>query len=84
MAESVKLKTSVSLDKDTLNAARELRISVSAVAEDALRRAVAEARQRRWQEENAATFAAQAEWHERHGHPLADIMAGPAGSTWKD
>ncbi|WP_282153972.1 hypothetical protein [Ruegeria atlantica] len=34
-------------------------------------------------EESAGVFAAQAEWHERHGHPLADIMVGPCADTWK-
>jgi antitoxin CcdA len=45
---------------------RALGINISAVADAALRR-----------EENAAAFAAQAKWHEAHGHPLADILAGP-------
>ena len=77
-------KTSLTLDGDALDAARALGVNVSAVADEALRRAVAEARRRRWLEENAAAFAAQAAWHERHGHPLADILAGPAGATWTD
>ena len=79
-----KRKTSLSLDTDALDAARGLGINVSAVADEALRRAVYDERRRRWLEENAAAFEAQAAWHERHGHPLADILAGPAGPTWKD
>ena len=79
-----KRKTSLSLDTDALDAARGLGINVSAVADEALRRAVHDERRRRWLEENAAAFEAQAAWHERHGHPLADILAGPAGATWKD
>ena len=79
-----KRKTSLTLDTEALDAARDLGINVSAVADEALRRAVSDARRRRWLEENAAGFAAQAAWHERHGHPLADILAGPCGSTWKD
>jgi hypothetical protein len=30
-----------------------------------------------WLNENAAAFAAQAAWHEEHGHPLTDIVSGP-------
>lgn len=29
----------------------------------------------KWLEENAGAFADQADWHERHGHPLSDIIA---------
>ena len=36
------------------------------------------ARRRQWLKENAVAFAAQARWHERHDHPLADILMGPA------
>lgn len=75
-------KTSLSLDADALEAARDLGINVSAVADAALRRAVAEARRSRWLEDNAGAFAAQAEWHERNGHPLAGIMASPGRTSW--
>lgn len=84
MDVSSKRKTSLSLDADTLDDARNLGINVSAVADDALRRAVAEARQRSWIAENADAFAAQADWHEQNGHPLADILASPAGATWSN
>jgi hypothetical protein len=43
-----------------------------------------DARRRRWLAEKAAAFAAQAEWHARHGHPLADILASPGRTTWPD
>jgi len=36
------------------------------------------ARHRRWLDENAATFAAQARWHEQHPHLLADIIVEPS------
>lgn len=36
------------------------------------------ARRRQWLKENADAFAAQARWHERHDHPLADILMDPA------
>jgi hypothetical protein len=32
---------------------------------------------RRWVEENAVAFAAQARWHELHPHPLEDILVDP-------
>ncbi len=84
MPRAARRKTSLTLDAEALDAARDLGVNVSAVADEALRRAVADARRRRWLEDNAAAFAAQAAWHERHGHPLADILAGPAGATWRD
>ncbi len=84
MTIASKRKTSLSLDADALEAARDLGINVSAVADAALRQAVAEARRRQWLEENAAGFAAQAEWHDRHGHPLADILVAPGKATWTD
>lgn len=75
-------KTSLSLDAAALDAARDLGVNVSAVADAALRQAVAEAKQRRWLDENAEAFAAQAAWHEKNGHPLADILASPGKVTW--
>lgn len=82
MTIASKRKTSLTLDATALEAARELGINVSAVAETALQRAVADARRRRWLDENADAFAAQAEWHDRNGHPLADIITSPAGISW--
>lgn len=38
----------------------------------------AAAHRRRWLKGNADAFAAQARWHERHDHPLADILMDPA------
>jgi antitoxin CcdA len=82
MTAALRRKTSLTLDAAALDAARELGVNVSAVADAALRAAVEEARRRRWLAENAEAFAAQADWHARHGHPLADILAGPGGTTW--
>ena len=84
MSSSAKRKTSLTLDVAALDEARALGVNVSAVADAALRAAVAEAGQRKWLEENAAAFAAQAAWHEENGHPLAEIMAGPGRATWTD
>lgn len=82
MATSTKRKTSLTLDIEALEAAKVLEINVSAVAEAALINAVAEARHKRWLAENAGAFTAQSDWHERHGHPLADIIISPGGTSW--
>ena len=80
---AAKRKTSLTLDAAALDGAKALGINVSAVAEAALMEAVAEARRAQWLEENAAAFKAQADWHDRNGHPLSDIMAAPGAGTWK-
>jgi antitoxin CcdA len=82
MVATTKRKTSLTLDVEALEGAKELGINVSAVAEAALIKAVAEFRRNKWLAENAGAFAAQSEWHERHGHPLADIITAPGGSSW--
>lgn len=82
MTSATKRKTSLTLDAEALDCAKDLGINVSAVAEAALIRAVGEARRKKWLAENADAFAAQSDWHERHVHPLADIMTTPAGSSW--
>ena len=83
MASVLKRKTSLSLDAELLDGAKALEINVSAVAEAALKSAVATARQTQWLTQNNEAFAAQAAWHERHGHPLADILSAPGAQTWK-
>ncbi len=82
MVSTIKRKTSLTLDAEVLEGAKALDINVSAVAEAALRSAVASARQAQWFKQNAEAFAAQAAWHERHGHPLAEIMSAPGGASW--
>ena len=83
MTLAIKRKTSLTLDAEVLDTAKALDINVSAVAEAALKSAVAEARQQHWLKQNAAAFAAQAAWHERNGHPLADIISAPGGASWR-
>ena len=83
MTTTRKRKTSLSLDAAALDEARTLGVNVSAVADAALRAAVDQTRRQRWLEENADAFAAQAEWHEKNGHPLAEIMTSPGGDAWK-
>lgn len=83
MTSTTKRKTSLTLDAELMDGAKALGINVSAVAEAALKNAVASARHVQWLQQNAEAFAAQAAWHERHGHPLADIMAAPGSASWK-
>lgn len=82
MAAGAKRKTSLTLDAEMLDHARELEINVSALADAALRQAVTDARRKKWLEENAKAFAAQANWHERNGHPLTDIIVAPGAGSW--
>ncbi|MFZ3583318.1 type II toxin-antitoxin system CcdA family antitoxin [Loktanella sp. DJP18] len=79
-----KRKTSLTLDAAMLDAAKDLGINVSALADAALQLAIANARRSKWLDENAEAFAAQAAWHESHGHPLTEIMTSPVGQTWKN
>ena len=83
MMPVAKRKTSLTLDARALDGAKELGINVSAVAEAALIEAVAKARRTEWLAKNAEAFKAQADWHSQHGHPLAEIMTGQGGETWK-
>ncbi len=82
LAATTKRKTSLTLDTEVLDGAKALGINVSAVAEAALKNAVASARHAQWLQQNAEAFAAQASWHERHGHPLADILTSPGSASW--
>lgn len=82
MTSAPKRKTSVTIDAAALDAARDLGLNVSAVADAALQQAVAEARRSKWLNENADAFARQAEWHERNGHPLVDILVSPGKASW--
>jgi antitoxin CcdA len=84
MTVAVRRKTSLTLDAEALDLAKTYGVNVSAVAEAALLKAVSEARQAKWQDENAEAFAAQAVWHEQNGHPLAEILNAPAGTSWTD
>lgn len=67
---------------DALDGRRDLRINASVAAGTDEAPEVNEARQEHWLAENAVAFAAQADWHARNGHPLAEIMVGPGGASW--
>lgn len=61
----------LTLDAELLAEARTLRINVSRAAERGLRAAVAEARAREWQAENAPALASSNAWVDEAGLPLA-------------
>ncbi|WP_126977883.1 type II toxin-antitoxin system CcdA family antitoxin [Frigidibacter oleivorans] len=82
MTAPARRTTSLSLDAEAVDSARALGLDVSAVAEAALLRAVARARQDAWRHEHADIFAAQARWHDEHAHPLRDILADPDLAGW--
>lgn len=79
---TTKRKTSLTLDAEALDSARALDLNVSSIAETALKAAVVSARRLQWLKDNEAAFVAQSAWHERHGHPLADIISAPGGASW--
>ena len=63
--------TNLSLEAELVAEARRLGISLSRAAEEGLRRAVAEAAKRRWQEENREALLSSNAYVEKHGLPLA-------------
>ncbi len=82
MSRTTKRRTSLTLDATVLDEAGDLGLNVSAVANAALRRAVMQTRGQQWLKVGSNAFAAQAAWHEKNGHPLTDIIAGPGKSSW--
>ena len=60
MPVATKRKTSLTLSAEVLDQAKASEINVSAVAEAALQKAVADARRQQWLKENADAFVAQA------------------------
>lgn len=66
-----KKATNLSLRADLLAEARELGISVSEAAEHGLDQAIAEARERRWLDQNKEAIESSNAYVETHGLPLA-------------
>ena len=69
-----KQRTNVTLNAANLAAAREFGLNVSAISDEALARAVRQARAAAWARENAAAIAERRSWIEANGAPLADIQ----------
>ncbi len=65
-----KKPVNLTLDAELLAEARELKINISAVAEDGVKQAVAKARAEAWKRENAEAIRSSNEWVEKNGLPL--------------
>lgn len=63
--------TSLTLDRDLLDQARELGVNISRAAEAGVAAAVKAERARRWKIDNAEAVAAYNNWIEENGIPLA-------------
>ena len=68
-----KRATNVSVRSDLLDAAREAGVNLSATLERALTEEVAEARRKKWREDNREAIAAYNEHFEKHGAFSEDI-----------
>ena len=71
IATGKRKSVNLSLDTGIVAAAREQGINLSQVSEAALRAATKKERERRFQEENKASFDYWNSWVEEHGLPLA-------------
>ncbi|MCT4682607.1 MAG: type II toxin-antitoxin system CcdA family antitoxin [Roseicyclus sp.] len=65
-----KQRTNISVDAKVLGGARARGMNVSAIAEEALRKAQQEA----WQRENAEALQRLNDWVDQNGLPLADYQ----------
>lgn len=73
-ATSLKRRTNVTIDSETLDAARDLGLNVSAISEAAVLAAVRQARAEQWRSENAAALAERRVWADRNNLPLASVQ----------
>jgi len=62
-----KRAVNVTVDEDVLADARELRLNLSQILEDELRRRVTEEKTRRWQEEHREAIEAHNRFVDKHG-----------------
>lgn len=67
MPTNTKSRTNVSIDRDILSAARDLRINISAVLEARLRDEIKIERQKAWKAENRGALDDANGFLERHG-----------------
>lgn len=74
MAKAPKQRTNVSLDVETLSAARELGLNISAISNVALEQAVRSARQKAWHQQNADAIEERKNWLSKNGLPLAEVQ----------
>jgi len=64
--------TNVTISKELLDEARELKVNISQAAEQGLAQANAEKRSALWLEENRLALDSSNQYVERHGLPLAE------------
>jgi antitoxin CcdA len=64
--------TNVTISKELLDEARELKVNISQAAEQGLAQANAEKRSTFWLEENRSALDSSNQYVERHGLPLAE------------
>lgn len=65
-----KKPANLSIDATLLAEAREMKVNLSAAAEEGLKRAVASAKAEAWKRENAEALKSYNRWIEEHGLPL--------------
>ena len=70
-APARKRRTNVTLDSTLLDAARDLGLNVSEIAETALAETVRKAQADAWQAENAEAIQQRRAWIETNGPPLS-------------
>lgn len=69
-----KLRTNVTLDAEMLKKARSFGLNISAISNDAVKKAVAAAEAEAWASENAQALAERRTWIEKNGMPLASVQ----------
>ena len=73
MPQARRRSTSLTLDRQLLDEARDFGVNVSRAAEEGVSLAVQAARARRWREENAAAMDDYNGFIDTHGVPLAHL-----------
>ena len=72
MPAAQRRSTSLSLNRQLLDEARELGVNVSRAAEEGVEHAIRAARERRWREENAAAIDDYNRFIDAHGVPFSE------------
>ena len=66
----MRTKVSLTIEKDVAEAARDMKLNMSRLAEEAIAKAVKAERGRIWSEENRAALESSDAYVEKHGLPL--------------
>ena len=70
MEHKMRTKVSLTIEKDVAEAARDMKLNMSRLAEEAIAKAVKAERGRIWSEENRAALESSDAYVEKHGLPL--------------